>query len=165
MTILADRRGEIFPAFTLPGMDRIPVTLEGYRARANLVLIFAGDELGRSPLARLLEELVARTGTLEAELTQVVVVAASRPAEDFPRGQGPLLLVLDEAARVHRQVGATDPDGKPAPAVFVTDRFREIFAAYLPGHGPALPSAQEIIEWLVFINLQCPECSPPEWPW
>ena len=160
----AARRGEIFPAFTLPGMDEPPVILEEYRGRTNLVLVFVGDELGGSPVTGLLEELVARTHTLRAELAQVVVVATSRPAADLPNGQEAFPVVLDEDARVHRRAGAIDAVGRPTPAVFVTDRFREIFGAYLPGHGPALPSAQEIIEWLVFINIQCPECGAPEWP-
>ena len=48
--------------------------------------------------------------------------------------------------------------------MFVTDRLRAIFAAYLPGHGLAVPGAKEILDLLVFINIQCPECGVPEWP-
>ena len=69
----------------------------------------------------------------------------------------------DAGGSIHRAVGATDATGRPAPAVFVTDRFREIFAAYLPARGPGLPDVKEILEWLVFINIQCPECGVPEW--
>ncbi len=39
-----------------------------------------------------------------------------------------------------------------------------ICATYLPAHGSALPRANEILDWLVFINVQCPECGVPEWP-
>ena len=39
-----------------------------------------------------------------------------------------------------------------------------ICATYLPGQGSALPGAKEILDWLVFINIQCPECGVPEWP-
>jgi hypothetical protein len=28
----------------------------------------------------------------------------------------------------------------------------------------ALPGAKEILNWLVFINIQCPEWGVPEWP-
>jgi peroxiredoxin len=165
MTIpAAARRGEIFPAFTLQGVEGPPVALEAYRARTNLVLVFGADEAGRSPVTGLLGELVAQSHTLRTEVAQVVVVVSSPPAADLPLGQERFPVVLDEGARVHREAGATDAAGNPAPAVFVTDRFREIFAAYLPEHGSALPTAQEIIEWLVFINIQCPECGAPEWP-
>src|SRR5207302_1625889 len=80
------------------------------------------------------------------------------------RGRGTFPVFADDGAHIHRNVGATDAAGRPAPAVFVTDRFREIYAAYLPGHGAALPGAKEILDWLVFINIQCPECGVPEWP-
>jgi hypothetical protein len=161
MTTPAALRGQIFPAFTLPGMGQSAVILEDYRGRTNLVLVLAGEELVHSPVSELLEELTARAQTLKAELAQVIVVAASA---DLPCGQGAFPVALDEDASVHRQAGATDAAGRPAPAVFVTDRFREIYGAYFPGHGSTLPSAQEIIEWLVFINIQCPECGAPEWP-
>jgi len=102
------RRGELFPGFMLPAIDGSSVSLESYRGRTNLIVVFAGDKVDQDPVAVLLEELVARR-------------------EEFTR-------------------------------------FREIFAAYLPGHGLALPGAKEILDWLVFINIQCPECGVPEWP-
>jgi len=35
---------------------------------------------------------------------------------------------------------------------------------YRAAEGQTIPSAQEIIKWLTFINIQCPECGHPEWP-
>jgi len=163
MTTPLARRGEIFPAFTLPGPDGSPVALEDLRARANLVLVFAADEVGGSAVTGLLEQLRTRRRELEAEVARVVVVTA-RPWANQPRDADIFPVVLDKGARVHRQVGAADGADNPAPAVFVTDRFREIFAAYPPRQDSALPDAQAIIEWLVFINIQCPECGAPEWP-
>ena len=60
MTTPLARRGEIFPAFTLPGLDGSPVALEDLRARANLVLVFAADEVGGSAVTGLLEQLRTR---------------------------------------------------------------------------------------------------------
>src|SRR5438094_97027 len=93
-----------------------------------------------------------------------LVAVTSQPAAVPQRGRWTFPVLVDDGAHIHRNVGATDAAGRPAPAVFVTDRFREIFAAYLPGHGAALPGAKEILDWLVFINIQCPECGVPEWP-
>src|SRR5207302_1056157 len=100
--------------------------------------------------------------TLEA--AQVLVAVTSRPAAVPQRGRWAFPVLVDDGAHIHRNVGATDAAGRPAPAVFVTDRFREIYAAYLSGQGSALPGAKEILEWLVFVNIQCPECGVPEWP-
>ena len=54
------RRGEVFPAFTLRDTDGSSIFLESYRGRTNLVVVFAGDKVDESPVAVLLEELVAR---------------------------------------------------------------------------------------------------------
>jgi len=138
--------------------------VESYRGRTNLVVVFTGDELGETPVTLLLEELATQAEELAFETTRVLVAATSRSAAVSRRGRWPFPLLVDEGGHIHRSVGATDAAGRPAPAVFVTDRFREIYAAYLPGHGATLPSPTEILEWLVFINLQCPECGAPEWP-
>ncbi|HEY6158197.1 MAG TPA: redoxin domain-containing protein [Gemmatimonadales bacterium] len=157
------RRGELLPGFMLPTIDGSSVSMESYRGRTNLVVVFAGDMIDESPVAVLLEELVRRREQLTVEGAQVLVVVTAQPAVPR-RGRWAFPVLVDNGAHMHRSLGATDAVGRPAPAVFVTDRFREIYAAYLPGQGSALPGAQEISDWLVFINIQCPECGVPEWP-
>lgn len=160
----AARRGETFPSFTLPDINGSSVFLESYRGRTNLVVVFAGDDLDDPAVRVLLEALAVRTEALTSEAAQVLVAVTSRPAAARQRGPWAFPVLVDDGAHIHRHVGATDAAGRPVPAVFVTDRFREIFAVYLPGPGSALPGAQEILDWLVFINIQCPECGVPEWP-
>ena len=118
--------------------------------------------MGESPVTELLQELLSRTDELTVEAAQVLVIATS-PHIPGQRDHKGFPTLLDDGGHIHRSVGATDAAGRPAPAVFVTDRFREIFAAYLPGRGVGLPGAKEILEWLVFVNIQCPECGVPEW--
>jgi hypothetical protein len=50
------------------------------------------------------------------------------------------------------------------PAVVIVDRFGEIWAAWEGGADHRLPSSKDVIEWLDFLEVQCPECEPPE-PW
>ena len=156
------RRGETFPGFTLPAIDGSLVHLESYRGRSNLVVVFAADTIGERPVTTLLEELLSRTEELTAEAAQVLVIVTP-PRKATQRGPSGFPTLLDDGGHIHRAVGTTDAAGRPAPAVFVTDRFREIFAAFLPGRGLGLPGVKEILEWLVFINIQCPECGVPEW--
>ena len=160
----APRRGEIFPGVTLQASDGSPILLESFRGRANLVVIFAGDSLDKDPVRVLVDELAARMDELTSEAAQVFVAVTSGPAAAPGRDGWTFPVLVDDGAHLHRTVGATDPAGRPAPAVFVTDRFREIFAAYLPGRGSALPGAKDVLDWLAFINIQCPECGVPEWP-
>jgi hypothetical protein len=35
---------------------------------------------------------------------------------------------------------------------------------YRTRDGQVLPKVAEILSWLEFVNSQCPECDPPEWP-
>jgi len=74
------------------------------------------------------------------------------------------VLADDDNGRVHRQLGALGSQGDDAAAVYVTDRFAEVFGAYRTSEGQPLPGIADILNWLEFINAQCPECEPPEWP-
>ena len=43
----------------------------------------------------------------------------------------------------------------PTSAVFITDRYGEIF--FSARHPELIPDAREVLKWLEFINAQCPE--------
>lgn len=158
------RRGEIFPGAALQDIDGSTIVLESYRGQTNLVVVCAADKMEERPVTALLEELAARKDELTSEAAQVLVAVTSRPTAAPERDRLAFPVLVDDGAHLHLSVGAADVAGRPAPAVFVTDRFREIFAAYLPGRSSALPGAKDVLEWLVFINIQCPECGVPEWP-
>src|SRR5207245_9667621 len=67
------RRGAVLPGFMLPAIDGSSVSLESYRGRTNLVVVFAGDKMDESAVAVLLEELVARREEFTLEAAQVLV--------------------------------------------------------------------------------------------
>jgi hypothetical protein len=73
-------------------------------------------------------------------------------------------VLADQDGRIHRQAGAIGPHGQEAAAVYVTDRFGEVFGVYRTSDGQPLPGVADILSWLEFVNSQCPECEPPEWP-
>src|SRR5438128_7909390 len=135
------RRGAVLPGFMLPAIDGSSVSLETYRGRTNLVVVFAGDKMDESPVAVLLEELVARREEFTLEAAQVLVAVSSQPAAVPQRGRWAFPVLVDDGAHIHRNVGAIDAAGRPAPAVFVTARYSETLAAYLRGDGPAGPGA------------------------
>jgi hypothetical protein len=69
-------------------------------------------------------------------------------------------VLADTNGAVHRRLGAVDESGTPRTAVYVTDRFGEVYAAFAEA---ALPSIDQITSWLDFVGIQCEECFPPEW--
>ena len=50
-----------------------------------------------------------------------------------------------------------------APAVIVADEWGEVFFDAEVDHGFVRP--REILEWLRFVAIQCPECEQPEGAW
>lgn len=61
-----------------------------------------------------------------------------------------------------------DPTGAVADgrlAVLIADEWGEVYFASEPTgiHGPIAPD--EVVEWVKFIAIQCPECEGPEGEW
>lgn len=73
-------------------------------------------------------------------------------------------MLADEDGRIHHEVGASDQQGRSAAAIYVIDRYGEVFAIYRTSDGQDCPTSIEILKRLKFINSQCPECELPEWP-
>jgi peroxiredoxin len=156
-------RGQRLPDFEFVSADGASVRLSDYRGRSNLVLLFTQDD---QCTAELLSAVASRYQEIKAEDAQVLAVAPT-PA-DGRRWQRQLALpysvVADPQSKVYPRVGAINSQGQPAAALYVTDRFGEIFAVYRTRDGQPLPAVADVLNWLEFVNSQCPECEPPEWP-
>lgn len=151
--------GELLRDFTLPSADGKPVRLSELRGQSSLVLIFTGA----LPLAGSLQPLLAAWHEYENEDAKLVAVVAAPfgEAREFKSGQaGEFTVLADAEMAVHRQAGA-DRNNR---AIYVTDRFGEIFAESRTSAGDSLPPVAEVVRTLRQINLLCPECGSPEWP-
>lgn len=78
--------------------------------------------------------------------------------------QLPYPLLIDGAGPLHREFGAVDAQGQASAAVYITDRFGEVFGTYRKRDGQNSPTTKDILEWLEFVNSPCPECGSPKWP-
>ena len=159
-------KGQLICDFTLVSTGGQKISLSDYRGRFNLVLVFSGGGAG-SPDTKVLVEIAADYARFQEEETQVLAImqcTRAKAATIKQQGNLPFPLLVDDDGRIHRPAGAADKEGHPATAIYITDRFGEVFAVYRAAEGQAIPSVREIVEWLSFINNQCPECSPPEWP-
>jgi peroxiredoxin len=159
-------KGQLIRDFTLASTGGQKISLSDYRGRSNLVLVFAGGGDG-GPDLKILAEIAADYAPIHEEQAQVLAVmqcARATAARIKKEANLPFPLLVDEDGRIHRPAGAADKYGHPATAIYITDRFLEVFAVYRAAQGQTMPCAREIVEWLSFINSQCPECSPSEWP-
>ncbi len=156
------KRGELMHDFVLPSARGERIQLSRYRGRKHLVLVLGGRrERG------LLKDLARRQDALHAEQAQVLASITGTPAQAAQiktEDELPFPVLADADAGIHRSLGAIGVDGQTAPALYVTDRFGEVFAAFRTSEGQSLPDADDILDWLEFVNQQCEECFPPEWP-
>ncbi len=158
-------RGQRLRDFRLPDLSGHEVQLSDLWGYRNLVLLFAAD-LPVS-LIGLLSEIARHYSEFAEEQAQVLVVVAGTKAqaeEKLGTRDLPFSILLDVDGKEHRSACAFEPGGRLGPEIYVTDRYGEIFQVYRTFDGRSVPKVGELLEWLQFINMQCPECFPPEWP-
>jgi peroxiredoxin len=154
--------GRLFPDATLPSMDGSQLHLDSYRRDWNLVILMLGDGELNDRCARLLDQLADLRAELEMEEARVVVISARTQGDWIGKWSYPFTLAFDRDARLHRQLAAIDDSGRPEIVLCITDRYREIFAMTRVGDEQWPSRGNQVIEWLTFVNIQCPECSAPE---
>lgn len=158
-------KGQLIRDFTLASTLGEQISLSDYRGHSNLVLVFAGG--GGVNDRKVLTEIAAEYSRFQEEQTQVLTIlqcAREKAVMIKQQAKLPFPVLVDEDGGIHRSAGAVDGQGQPSTAIYVTDRFGEVFAVYRGADGQVMPTGGDIVEWLSFINSQCPECGVPEWP-
>jgi hypothetical protein len=153
----------LFPDVTLPTPDGMPVSLGQYRGRRNLVVVLLGVGAPDERVVSLLEGLARSRAALDEEDAKLLVIRTG-DTDQSPIDELPSLTVLvDDDGAFHRSLGAVDAAGRPSSALYITDLYREIYLAARPGDSTWPENAESVQSWLVFMNIQCPECNVPEW--
>jgi len=157
-------KGHLLRDFSLETASRKRINLSDYRGRASLVLVFPGDEDGSS---KLLSDLAIHDVEIKRQEAEALVISwpgHDRVQDTADQAHVPYAVLMDRDGRLHDRFGAVDVQGRTCSAVYIIDRFAEVFAVYRKRDGQKLPTFTEIISWLEFVNSQCPECEAPEWP-
>ena len=82
--------------------------------------------------------------------------------------EGRLLVILADDSGPRETPAYGDPKGdlaSYAPALVVADEWGEVYEAMEAGAEHAWPAPDEVLEWVRFIAIQCPECEAPEGDW
>ena len=130
-------KGQLIRDFTLTSTLGQEISLSDYRGRSNLVLVFAGGSVD-NPDLKVLAEIAADHNRFQDEQTQVLAImqcTQERAARISQVANLPFPLLVDEDGRIHRSAGAADKSGHPAIAIYITDRFGEVFAVYRAAQG------------------------------
>jgi peroxiredoxin len=152
--------GERLPPFSLPSSTGETLSLEGYRHRKNLVLFFyhgAACPSCRSYLAA----LATNTLRFEEYRAQVLAISTDPPEASIrlvEEMELPFPLLSDPTGEVVERFTERDEEGHSSPALYLTDRFGALFASWRVAEADRLPGREKILNTLLFIELQCPEC-------
>ncbi len=147
------------PGLCLPDVAYVTSTgeqrrLSDFKDRKNLLIILAGEDCSGliSSLAAANEEISRNEGHVIAVLPRLLPEAAAWPFD----------VVVDAAGAVRRALSSGLSE--PRLTVFVTDRWGEVVFTSKASRGDVAPTVDALLEWLRFVDQQCPECFPPEWP-
>jgi len=157
------RPGFMIRDFMLVSNRGEEVRLSTFRGRSNLAVVFPGHS---DAMRVFLIDAERRGREFSEQDTAVVVVVPYGPEEQaIPIESGsPFLVLYDKTHAVYQRSGATDENGHPVPLVYLTDRFGEIVSTYGGFSHLIPPTVEEVLGTFDFVNQQCPECEPPEWP-
>jgi peroxiredoxin len=164
------RTGQLVPNFRLPAVNRdSQVGPWDYKQHRNLVLIFFRSAACQK-CKQLLREIAEHYGDYEQKEAEVLAIST----DELDRLRQ---LALDLALPFPV---LSDSDGKVSDlylkhpeeiagrtfdvAIFIADRWGAVFSTKRIEIAHDLPVEAEVREWLEFIELQCEECFPSEWP-
>ena len=163
--------GHLIPNFRLSAANRPGhVSPWDYKQHRNLVLIFFRSLvcLKCKQLLRQISEHYHEYQQMEAE-----VLAISSDEIDYLRQLSqdlalPFPVLSDRGGRVRdlylKHIEQRGNRAAFETAIFVADRWGAVFSTTSIEKDEELPAEAEIRDWLEFIELQCEECFPSEWP-
>ncbi len=156
--------GDLLPAFTLPARDGGPDVKLRAPGRLATVLVALHDDC--APCDAYLAALAAQEAELRDWDGRVMAVRVGRAdAESAARSsEGEKHAHAAPHRPAERVRVAADPErslasaGITAPAVLIADQWGELFVVEPAGAEHALLAPDEIVAWLRYLAVQCPEC-------
>jgi peroxiredoxin len=141
------------PLFVLPSTARGTTGPGALRSKYNAILVF----LDAGPEA---EEYLAGLASLNAEILAsqarllVVVPLSLEDAGAIVRKLGlPFPLLADEGSKTTRRMLGD----RNHAALCITDRYGQVFSLEMGVATSELPPPRSALDWLEFIQIQCPE--------
>jgi hypothetical protein len=165
------RPGFMIRDFSLVSNRGENIRISSFQGQSNLALVFPAHS---DVMRDFLNDVEQHCREFSEQDTTVVAVVPYGPKElTLPIKE--LTLPIEDRVRRSwfsmtrrrpciRLSGAMDENGRPVPLVYLTDRFGEIVSTYVASSHLMPPSVEEVLSTFDFVNQQCPECEPPEWP-
>lgn len=156
---MALERESLLPDFELTDLHGERVSTTGVLQRRELLLLLL-HSLECPECLTLAQRLSARQREVSA-LNATVLAVLRQPDRGGPELAFPLL--ADEEGRVSRSVlHSLELPEEDAFAV-VTDRFGRVYRRRRIHGADPDDLVNDALEWIDFVQLQCPECGAPVW--
>lgn len=146
----------LIPLFHLPTRGGEMFDSQDLKRKRNVVLFFLTRP--QPEFFTMIEGALARLREQNAEPVVVWTAPLSGVEAAYRRNRLTFAILSDEKREVFSRFLAAG-EGEDVAALFITDRFGDIFFQYLAASSDGLPSFEEIVKSLMFIESQCPECS------
>lgn len=157
MSYLLPRAGQMLPDFSLPSSDGATIHLSDFRQRKDLVIVFLS---GKDSDLALLRGLAREYDLFVEQGAQVMAVARGDPARAVKIKRQlnlPYPLLIDAEGKVFDIYSPMDSRGETRLAIYVADRYGEIFYAFQDDGGAPIPGVKDLLDWVIFAEAQCPE--------
>ena len=160
LTILFDEsdRQMPAPAFRLPSSNGEVIALSDYYERSNLVLIFIPEEDSSSDQG-FPENILNQQARIDSENARLLALYP-RPIDDLVTNHPSTIpMLIDSQGTIRaKYTGLIAPDliDQGDFVVFILDSFGAPYVC-LVSSDSAEPIADEILSWLLYISIQCPE--------
>jgi hypothetical protein len=144
------KRGDRMPPLLLQAADngKAVALREESRVATVLVILHGGCE----PCAEYLAAITQRSTEIrEWDGRVVAAVVGSQPSMPEPVRDSVVQVTVDADEQLQQSGAAT-------PAVLIADQWGELFMVEGAGTAHAFPEPGEIVEWLRYLAIQCPEC-------
>lgn len=153
-----DIRRRVAPRFRLSSSQGRPVSLTDYRGRCNLVLLFAHGTDCRA-CRHAVEVFAVHRDVYRVHAAEVLIVfPTAAETASIPSFDGYPQVLLDPQGAVRQAYAALLPDASPVDVLlFVLDRYGAPYAALACPEPDEAALRPEVLEWLAFIEVQCPE--------
>src|SRR5688572_4165762 len=162
--------GQLIPNFRLSAANRSgQVNPWDYKQHRNLVLLFFHSAECRK-CKQLLREIAEHYGDYKQKEAEVLAISTDEIGRLRQLAQDlslPFPVLSDSDGKVtdlYLKHPEEIADNTFDVAIFVADRWGAVFSTKMIEIDYDKPVEAEVREWLEFIELQCEECFPSEWP-
>ena len=151
-------RDSIIPAFSLPGADGMPHSPWDYKQRENLVLLFLQSAV-TSEGRGVLRTFAKHFQDFREEACAILAITADTVIANLDAQKAlhlPFPLLADPQGSVMMRYTAWDGTQKNAsPCIVVANRYNAVYQHWLVEQESDLPSIEELLESLRYLNSLC----------